>query len=88
MSKVNFYTLILIAPAVIYSLRIIFEELANSLAVSDYAKQFNWLSVLIRKITGTEIKQSEVNEELVSILQMISIMISSGESPMSAIRYV
>ncbi len=88
MSKVNFYTLILIAPAVIYSLRIIFEELANSLAVSDYAKQFNWLNVLIRKITGTEIKQSEVNEELVSILQMISIMISSGESPMSAIRYV
>ena len=88
MSKVNFYTLILIAPAVIYSLRIIFEELANSLAVSDYAKQFNWLNVLIRKITGTEIKQSEINEELVSILQMISIMISSGESPMSAIRYV
>ena len=82
MSKVNFYTLIIIAPAVIYSLRIIFEELANSLAVSDYAKQFNWLNVLIRKITGTEIKQSEVNEELVSILQMISIMISSGESPM------
>lgn len=88
MSKVNFYTWILIAPAVIYSLRIIFEELANSLAVSDYAKQFNWLNVLIRKITGTEIKQSEINEELVSILQMISIMISSGESPMSAIRYV
>jgi tight adherence protein C len=88
MSRINFYILLLIAPAIIFSLRLILEELANSLAVSNYAKQLDWLNSLIRKVSGTEIKQSEINEELVSILQMISIMISSGESPMSAMRYV
>lgn len=88
MSRINFYILLLIAPAIIFSSRLILEELANSLAVSDYAKQLDWLNSLIRKVSGTEIKQSEINEELVSILQMISIMISSGESPMSAMRYV
>ena len=88
MSRINFYILLLIAPAIIFSLRLILEELANSLAVSDYAKQLDWLNSLIRKVSGNEIKQSEINEELVSILQMISIMISSGESPMSAMRYV
>ncbi|MTA90661.1 MAG: type II secretion system protein F [Actinobacteria bacterium] len=88
MSRINFYILLLIAPAIIFSLRLILEELANSLAVSDYAKQLDWLNSLIKKVSGTEIKQSEINEELVSILQMISIMISSGESPMSAMRYV
>ena len=88
MSRINFYILLLIAPAIIFSLRLILEELANSLAVSDYAKKLDWLNSLIRKVSGTEIKQSEINEELVSILQMISIMISSGESPMSAMRYV
>ena len=88
MCRINFYILLLIAPAIIFSLRLILEELANSLAVSDYAKQLDWLNSLIRKVSGTEIKQSEINEELVSILQMISIMISSGESPMSAMRYV
>ena len=88
MSRINFYILLLIAPAIIFSLRLILEELANSLAVSDYAKHLDWLNSLIRKVSGTEIKQSEINEELVSILQMISIMISSGESPMSAMRYV
>jgi len=88
MSRINFYILLLIAPAIIFSLRLILEELANSLAVSDYAKQLDLLNSLIRKVSGTEIKQSEINEELVSILQMISIMISSGESPMSAMRYV
>jgi tight adherence protein C len=88
MSRINFYILLLIAPAIIFSLRLILEELANSLAVSNYAKQLDWLNSLMRKVSGTEIKQSEINEELVSILQMISIMISSGESPMSAMRYV
>lgn len=88
MNRINLYILLLLAPAIIFSLKLILEELANSLAVSDYAKQLDWLNSLIRKVSGTEIKQSEINEELVSILQMISIMISSGESPMSAMRYV
>jgi tight adherence protein C len=88
MSKINLYSFILVAPAIIFSVRLILEEVANMLAISDYAKQLNWINQLIRKITQTEIKQSEINEELVSILQMLSIMVSAGESPMSAMKYV
>lgn len=88
MSKINLYSFILVAPAIIFSVRLILEEVVNMLAISDYAKQLNWINQLIRKITRTEIKQSEINEELVSILQMISIMVSAGESPMSAMKYV
>ena len=88
MSKINLYSLILVAPAIIFSVRLILEEVANMLAISDYEKQLNWINQLIRKITRTEIKQSEINEELVSILQMLSIMVSAGESPMSAMKYV
>jgi tight adherence protein C len=82
------YSFILVAPAIIFSVRLILEEVANMLAISDYAKQLNWINQLIRKITRTEVKQSEINEELVSILQMLSIMVSAGESPMSAMKYV
>lgn len=88
MNKINLYSFILVAPAIIFSVRLILEEVANMLAISDYAKQLNWINQLIRKITQTEIKQSEINEELVSILQMLSIMVSAGESPMSAMKYV
>ena len=88
MSKINLYSFILVAPAIIFSVRLILEEAANMLAISDYAKQLNWINQLIRKITRTEVKQSEINEELVSILQMLSIMVSAGESPMSAMKYV
>ena len=88
MSKINLYSFILVAPAIIFSVRLILEEVANMLAISDYAKQLNWINQLIRKITRTEVKQSEINAELVSILQMLSIMVSAGESPMSAMKYV
>ena len=88
MSKINLYSFILVSPAIIFSVRLILEEVANMLAISDYAKQLNWINQLIRKITRTEVKQSEINAELVSILQMLSIMISAGESPMSAMKYV
>jgi tight adherence protein C len=80
--------LILVAPAIIFSIRLILIEIANLLSVSNYAKQLNWLKQLIRKLTGSEVKESEVNEELVNILQMLSIMISAGESPMMALRYI
>lgn len=88
MSKINLYSFILVAPAIIFSVRLILEEVATMLAISDYAKQLNWINQLIRKITRTGVKQSEINEELVSILQMLSIMVSAGESPMSAMKYV
>ena len=88
MSRTQLYTLILVAPAIIFSIRIILIEVANLLSVSDYAKQLSCLKKLIRKITGSYVKESEVNEELVNILQMLSIMISAGESPMMALRYI
>jgi tight adherence protein C len=88
MNRIQLYILILVAPAMIYSMRIILVEIANLLSVSNYAKQLSWLKQLIRKLTGSEVKESELNEELVNILQMLSIMISAGESPMMAMKYV
>jgi len=88
MNRTQLYILILVAPAIIFSIRLILIEIANLLSVSNYAKQLNWLKQLIRKLTGSEVKESEINEELVNILQMLSIMISAGESPMMALRYI
>jgi len=88
MSRIQLYILILIAPAIIFSIRVILIEVANLLSVSDYAKQLSWLKKIIGKITGSEVKESEINEQLVNILQMLSIMISAGESPMMALRYI
>jgi Flp pilus assembly protein TadB len=88
MNRIQLYILILVAPAIIYSIRLILVEIANLLSVSNYAKQLSWLKQLIQKLTGSEVKESEINEELVNILQMLSIMISAGESPMMALRYI
>jgi tight adherence protein C len=88
MNKVNLYILILIAPVLIYSIRIILIEIMSMLAISNLANQLDWLNQIIRKITRTEYNQQEINEELNSILQMLSIMVSAGESPMSALKYV
>jgi Flp pilus assembly protein TadB len=88
MNRIQLYILILVAPAIIYSIRLILIEIANLLSVSNYAKQLSWLKQLIRKLTGSEVRESEINEELVNILQMLSIMISAGESPMMALRYI
>ena len=88
MTLLNLYILILIAPAIIFSLRILLIEISILLSVSDYAKKLDWLKNLLRVITGSQLNQNEINEELVSILQMLSIMISAGESPMMAMKYV
>ena len=88
MTLINLYILILIAPAIIFSLRILLIEISNLLSVSDYALKLDWLKNLLRIMTGSQVKQNEINEELVSILQMLSIMISAGESPMMAMKYV
>jgi tight adherence protein C len=88
MTNLNLYIFILIAPALLFSLRIILVEVAALISVSNYADQIFWLKKIINRITGSEVKQSEINEELVIILQMISIMISAGESPMTALKYV
>lgn len=88
MTLLNLYILILITPAIIFSLRILLIEISNLLSVSDYAVKLDWLKNLLRTMTGSQVNQNEVNEELVSILQMLSIMISAGESPMMAMKYV
>ncbi|MBJ7507052.1 MAG: type II secretion system F family protein [Candidatus Nanopelagicus sp.] len=88
MSNLKIYILVLIAPAVIFSVRVILIEVANIISVSNYAFALHWLKNLIDALTGSQVKQNEINEELVNILQMLSIMISAGESPMMAMRYV
>ena len=88
MSNTKIYILLLIAPAVIFSIRIILIEVANIISVSNYAFTLSWLKNLIGTLTGSQVKQNAINEELVNILQMLSIMISAGESPMMAMRYV
>lgn len=88
MTNLNLYIFLLIAPALLFALRIILIEVAALISVSNYADQISWLNKALNKITGSEVKQSEINEELVIILQMISIMISAGESPMTALKYV
>jgi tight adherence protein C len=88
MTNLNLYIFLLIAPALLFALRIILIEIAALISISNYADQMFWLKRVINKLTGSEVKQSEINEELVIILQMISIMISAGESPMTALKYV
>jgi pilus assembly protein TadC len=88
MNQMKIYILILVAPVIIYSIRLVLIEASNLLSVSNYGKHLNWLNKLIKKLTGSEVKESEINEELVNILQMLSIMISAGESPMMALRYI
>ena len=73
MNRIQLYILILVAPAIIFSVKLILIEIANLLSVSNYANQLNWLKQLIRKLTGSEVKESEINEELVNILQMLSM---------------
>ena len=88
MTNLNLYIFLLIAPALLFALRMILIEVAALISVSNYADQISWLNKALNKITGSGVKQSEINEELVIILQMISIMISAGESPMTALKYV
>jgi pilus assembly protein TadC len=88
MNQMKIYILILVAPVIIYSIRLVLIEASNLLSVSNYGKHLNWLNKLIKKLTGSEVKESEINEELVNILQMLSIMISAGESPMMALRFI
>ena len=88
MTNLDFYIFILIAPALLFSLRMIIIETAALISVSNYADQMFWLKKILNKITGSQIKNSQINEELVQILQMISIMSSAGESPLTALRHV
>ena len=87
MNNLNFYVFLLIAPLLIFALRIILVELSAVIAVSNYADRLLRFRKLINRLTRNEVPQREINEELVNLLQMISIMISAGESPMAALKY-
>ena len=88
MTAIHFYEFILIAPALLYSLRIILLEISKEISVSDYTEVQIKIKNAIAFITRSSPDQNIVNEELSSILQMISIMISAGESPVASLRYI
>ena len=88
MNKIHFYEIMLIAPAVGYSLRIILMEVSKEISVSDYTELQIKIKNTIAFITRSNPDQNIVNEELASILQMVSIMISAGENPVASLRYI
>ena len=70
MTLINLYILILIAPAIIFSLRILLIEISNLLSVSDYALKLDWLKNLLRTITGSQVNQNEIKFVL-SVFKML-----------------
>jgi tight adherence protein C len=88
MNRLKIYELVLLLPALLFSIRIILNELSKSISISDYSNKQIAIQKLISTVTRTKINQNALNEELTRILQMCSIMISAGESPMSALRYI
>lgn len=88
MTRLQIYIFVLLLPALIFSLRIILIEVAKGISIIDYNEQFIKSKNIIAIITRTKIDQNKLNEELTSILQMCSIMISAGESPINALKYI
>jgi tight adherence protein C len=88
MTKIKIYESILIAPILLFSVRVILIELSKGVSVTNYSEQQIRLKNLIAVITRTKLDQNLLNEELVSILQMASIMISAGESPVTSLKYI
>jgi tight adherence protein C len=88
MIKIRIYEFILIAPILLFSVRVILIELSKGVSVTNYSEQQIRLKNLIAVITRTKLDQNLLNEELVSILQMASIMISAGESPVTSLKYI
>ena len=88
MTRVTVYEFVLIAPALIFSIRVILIELSKGISVTDYTEQQIKVKNLIAVLTRTKIDQNLLNEELVSILQMAAIMISAGESPVTSIKHI
>ena len=88
MRRVDIYIALLIGPTFIYSIFIIRNELIRVLSVLNYSKQQIFLTKLLQVITRSQMNYSELNQELSKILQMLAIMISAGESPVTALRYI
>jgi Flp pilus assembly protein TadB len=88
MRRIDIYIALLIGPTFIYSLIIIKNELIRVISVLNYSKQQKLLTKLFQVITRSQMNYSELNQELAKILQMLAIMISAGESPVTALRYI
>jgi tight adherence protein C len=88
MRRIDIYIALLIGPTFIYSLIIIKNELIRVISVLNYSKQQKLLTKLSQVITRSQMNYSELNQELAKILQMLAIMISAGESPVTALRYI
>ena len=88
MRRIDIYIALLIGPTFIYSLVIIKNELIRVISVLNYSKQQKLLTKLFQVITRSQMNYSELNQELAKILQMLAIMISAGESPVTALRYI
>ena len=88
MRRVDIYIALLIGPTFIYSIFIVKNELIRVLSVLNYSKQQIFLTKLLQIITRSQMNYSELNQELSKILQMLAIMISAGESPVTALRYI
>ena len=88
MRRVDIYIALLIGPTFIYSIFIVKNELIRVLSVLNYSKQQIFLTKLLQLITRSQMNYSELNQELSKILQMLAIMISAGESPVTALRYI
>lgn len=88
MSRITIYEFLLIAPALIFSIRVILIELSRGISVTDYSKEQIRVKNLIAALTRTKLDQNILNEELVSILQLTAIMTSAGESPVSSLKHI
>ena len=88
MTRLQLYVFLLITPAFVLSFRIILIEISKGISIIDYTERFIKLKNIIAVITKSKIDQNKLNEELTSILQMCSIMISAGESPINALKYI
>lgn len=88
MRRVDIYIALLIGPTFIYSIIIIKNELIRILSVLNYSKQQIFLTKFFQAITRSQMNYSELNQELSKILQMLAIMISAGESPVTALKYI
>ena len=71
MNHLHFYVFLLIAPLLVFALRIILVEFSAVIAVSNYADRLLRFRKLINRLTRNEVPQREINEELVNLLQMI-----------------
>ena len=88
MNKVKLYEFMLLAPIIIFSTKLVISEIAKTVSVSDYSRGSEKVKNFVLFVTRSKLDQNRLNEELSAILQMSSIMISAGESPLSALQYI